>query len=204
MHFECHDTFTHRLNPLRFLEFNASRLNSRLTAFQAHQFFTSARIHWSGLKWRKWTDTKRIHARALFKMLVLKYLFQQIAKYLDLRGVCVCVCVILYKSSILVIHLFLWRRRKYDDFYSADTRLQHLPFTSIESVIVIITLYLLFVLKWGPKFMEKRRAYNITYTLLSYNALQIVANSCILIYVNINKIFKLQSSIWEYFAYKSF
>lgn len=82
-------------------------------------------------------------------MLVLKYLFEQIAKLLDLR----------------------------------DTRLQHLPFTSVESVVVVITLYLLFVLKWGPKFMEKRRPYNIDRILLYYNAIQVLANSSIFFYV---------------------
>lgn len=66
-----------------------------------------------------------------------------------------------------------------------DTRLQHLPFNSIESVIIIITLYLLFVLKWGPKFMENRRPFNIDRILLCYNGIQVVANFSIIAYVSI-------------------
>lgn len=72
-------------------------------------------------------------------------------------------------------------------YHLLDTRLQHLPFTSIESIIVVITLYLLFVLKWGPKFMEKRRPYNIERILLFYNAIQVMANSSIFIYVSMKE-----------------
>lgn len=70
----------------------------------------------------------------------------------------------------------------------ADKRLQHLPFTSVESVITIVTLYLLFVLKWGPKFMEKRKPFNIERILLFYNFFQVICNFSILAYVSATKL----------------
>lgn len=41
------------------------------------------------------------------------------------------------------------------------------------NVVAIVGLYLLFVLKWGPKFMENRKPFNIDKILIVYNAIQI-------------------------------
>jgi len=62
-----------------------------------------------------------------------------------------------------------------------DKRMQHLPFTSPESVFALIVLYLLFVLKWGPKFMKNRQPYNIDRCLLVYNLVQIFSNFTIVV-----------------------
>lgn len=43
--------------------------------------------------------------------------------------------------------------------------------------IVIITIYLLFVKKWGPSFMAQRAALKIERVIIVYNALQIIACS---------------------------
>ncbi|XP_031636096.1 elongation of very long chain fatty acids protein 7-like [Contarinia nasturtii] len=64
-----------------------------------------------------------------------------------------------------------------------DTRLQHLPFTSVESLITVVTLYLFFVLKWGPNFMEKRKPYNLKQMLLFYNGFQVFCNFSLFTYV---------------------
>lgn len=66
----------------------------------------------------------------------------------------------------------------------SDARLQQLPFISVEFVLITVTLYLLFVLKWGPKFMEKRKPYNIERLLLFYNGFQVLCNFTIVTYVS--------------------
>lgn len=110
--------------------------------------------------------------------------------------ICVCLFISHRNSSILILFSIkkvvniLWNFS-----HLLDTRLQHLPFTSIESIIVVITLYLLFVLKWGPKLMEKRRPYNIERILLIYNAIQVMANSGIFVYVSIIEEFHISN--WD-------
>ncbi|XP_060659637.1 elongation of very long chain fatty acids protein F-like isoform X1 [Drosophila nasuta] len=49
----------------------------------------------------------------------------------------------------------------------------HWPLTTI------IAVYLIFVLKLGPKFMENRKPYNLTYVLNFYNIFQVIYNSIV-------------------------
>lgn len=58
-----------------------------------------------------------------------------------------------------------------------------MPFTSPYSIIILIILYLSFVLKFGPQFMEKREPYNIERILMAYNLLQVVSNLALVVYV---------------------
>lgn len=36
-------------------------------------------------------------------------------------------------------------------------------------VLGLLTFYLFLVLKWGPKFMEKRKAYDLKWIMIVYN-----------------------------------
>ena len=36
-------------------------------------------------------------------------------------------------------------------------------------VLGLLTVYLFLVLKWGPKFMEKRKAYDLKWIMIVYN-----------------------------------
>lgn len=36
-------------------------------------------------------------------------------------------------------------------------------------VLLLLTGYLFLVLKWGPKFMEKRKAYDLKWIMIVYN-----------------------------------
>ncbi|GAB0095429.1 Elongation of very long chain fatty acids protein [Sergentomyia squamirostris] len=49
------------------------------------------------------------------------------------------------------------------------------------SIIVITGLYLMFVYKWGPRFMMDRKPFNLQRTIIIYNALQIGLNAYIFI-----------------------
>ncbi|XP_055677229.1 elongation of very long chain fatty acids protein 7-like [Lutzomyia longipalpis] len=40
--------------------------------------------------------------------------------------------------------------------------------------IAVLLLYLQLVLKWGPRFMEKRKPFNLRYIMIAYNSAQIV------------------------------
>lgn len=51
--------------------------------------------------------------------------------------------------------------------------------------IPVITSYLYFVLKCGPKYMEKRKPYGLRSVMLTYNALQVVGNLWLCIYVSL-------------------
>ncbi|XP_055305050.1 elongation of very long chain fatty acids protein 7-like isoform X2 [Sitodiplosis mosellana] len=82
---------------------------------------------------------------------------------------------------------------------SRDARLQSLPCMSVEFIITIVTLYLLFVLKWGPKFMEKRKPFNIERILLFYNVFQVLCNFSIVFYVTY-EIFALKSYKLDFFC----
>lgn len=53
--------------------------------------------------------------------------------------------------------------------------------------LTILGLYLMFVLKWGPKHMKNRQPYNLDILLLVYNALQVVA--CIYLFVNVSVLY---------------
>lgn len=66
-----------------------------------------------------------------------------------------------------------------------DKRLEHLPFTSPYSIFALVAVYLLFVLKWGPKFMEHRKPFNIERILIIYNLLQVVLNFTLVAFVSV-------------------
>lgn len=68
--------------------------------------------------------------------------------------------------------------------FSADHRLDYLPFTSVPSILIVIGSYLYFVLNFGKKFMKNRKPYNIDRLLLYYNFLQVVLNFSLFAYVS--------------------
>lgn len=50
---------------------------------------------------------------------------------------------------------------------------------SIETILAMQLLYLLFVLKLGPKWMETRKAFNLDKLLIVYNLTQMLINGYI-------------------------
>ncbi|XP_060801119.1 elongation of very long chain fatty acids protein 7-like [Amyelois transitella] len=69
----------------------------------------------------------------------------------------------------------------FDDF--ADPRTKHLPLIAKPfQGILLLGLYLMFVLKWGPNFMKNRPAYNLDKIIIVYNAFQVIA--CAYLFVN--------------------
>jgi hypothetical protein len=48
----------------------------------------------------------------------------------------------------------------------------------------IIGAYLMFTLKWGPKYMENRKAYDLKLLMMVYNLLQVALNCWIFVYVS--------------------
>ncbi|XP_075223932.1 very long chain fatty acid elongase 7-like [Lycorma delicatula] len=65
-------------------------------------------------------------------------------------------------------------------------------------VIVILVIYLLTVLKIGPKFMEKREPYNINAIMMVYNLYQIIYNSYFVGLVLLNR--EVQRYVIEHFC----
>lgn len=59
-----------------------------------------------------------------------------------------------------------------------------MPFTSPHSISILIAFYLFFVLKWGPRFMQHRKSYNLERILLFYNAIQVILNFTLLAFVS--------------------
>ncbi|XP_050342677.1 elongation of very long chain fatty acids protein 7-like [Nymphalis io] len=47
--------------------------------------------------------------------------------------------------------------------------------------IIVLTIYLMFVFKWGPRFMKNRPAYNIDTIMIIYNVIQVI--SCAYIFL---------------------
>lgn len=43
------------------------------------------------------------------------------------------------------------------------------------SMFIILALYLMFILKWGPQLMENRKPYNLNKIIIAYNIIQIIA-----------------------------
>jgi hypothetical protein len=52
-------------------------------------------------------------------------------------------------------------------------------------IVGVIGFYLMFSLKWGPKFMEKRKAFDLKNIMMAYNLIQVAMNSWLFGYVNI-------------------
>jgi len=64
-----------------------------------------------------------------------------------------------------------------------DPRVEQLPLVgSPFPALGIVALYLLFSLKWGPKWMERREAYDLKNLIAIYNAIQVIANAGIVIF----------------------
>lgn len=65
----------------------------------------------------------------------------------------------------------------------ADPRVKQLPLVfSPLPMLIILSLYLLFVLHYGPKWMEKRQPFQLKFVMRIYNALQVVANLILFVY----------------------
>ncbi|XP_037049973.1 elongation of very long chain fatty acids protein AAEL008004-like [Bradysia coprophila] len=58
-----------------------------------------------------------------------------------------------------------------------DTRLDHLPFTSPSSLVLVLVSYVYFVKRYGPSYMGKREPFALQTTIIIYNLIQIVLNS---------------------------
>ncbi|EDV94683.1 elongation of very long chain fatty acids protein AAEL008004 [Drosophila grimshawi] len=64
-----------------------------------------------------------------------------------------------------------------------DPRIINIPFIgNLKYMVSVIVIYLLFVLYFGPKWMEKRRPFELKYVMQLYNAIQVVANTIIFLY----------------------
>lgn len=75
----------------------------------------------------------------------------------------------------------------YDHLFnkSSDPRTEHLPLVgSPLPVVGVITLYLFFVNKWGPKFMVNRKAFDLQNIMIVFNLVQILGNLYIMIFVS--------------------
>ncbi|XP_030569153.1 elongation of very long chain fatty acids protein F [Drosophila novamexicana] len=81
----------------------------------------------------------------------------------------------------VVAYLFYMLRDLYE--LHKDPRVAHLPLTgNLWSVAFVIVVYLAFVLYFGPKWMEKRRPFELKLVMQLYNVIQVVANSIIFVY----------------------
>lgn len=68
---------------------------------------------------------------------------------------------------------------------SCDPRTEDLPLVGSPLYMVgIITLYLCFVNKWGPKFMAHRKAYDLQNVMIVFNLIQILGNLYIMVFVS--------------------
>ncbi|XP_039282285.1 elongation of very long chain fatty acids protein 7 [Nilaparvata lugens] len=63
-------------------------------------------------------------------------------------------------------------------------------------VLIITSIYLLIVLKIGPKFMEKREPYNITKIMMVYNIFQVIYNGFLVLWLVVDK--QAQSYIYNH------
>lgn len=69
------------------------------------------------------------------------------------------------------------------DSVLADSRSVDLPLMDANwKVPAIIAVYLLAVLKFGPRFMENRKPYDLKNWIRLYNLVQVAANSCFFLY----------------------
>ncbi|XP_053947635.1 elongation of very long chain fatty acids protein F-like [Anastrepha ludens] len=77
-----------------------------------------------------------------------------------------------------------------------DPRVQHLPLVgSPLPVLGIIAAYLVLVLHYGPKWMEKREPFNLKNVMRVYNAIQVIANFCIFVCGLPNSYFRKEFSL---------
>lgn len=66
----------------------------------------------------------------------------------------------------------------------SDTRIDHLPFTSPLSAMLVITFYLYFVKKLGPAYMSKRKPFGLQKLICIYDLIQIILNFALFVFVN--------------------
>ncbi|XP_047515880.1 elongation of very long chain fatty acids protein AAEL008004-like isoform X2 [Pieris napi] len=75
----------------------------------------------------------------------------------------------------------------------SDPRTKHWPLIgSPYSTIGLLTFYLLFVMKWGPKWMEKRKPFNLERILIAYNAIQVIL--CLYVFVTVFFVLRKKSN----------
>ncbi|XP_025193399.1 elongation of very long chain fatty acids protein 4-like [Melanaphis sacchari] len=84
----------------------------------------------------------------------------------------------------------------YNEIKSDSTIDSWLFVSSLWPLCIILTLYLTFVLKIGPKIMENREPINIKYIILFYNLMQTIFNSYILVYQFIKP--EVSSYVWNH------
>lgn len=65
----------------------------------------------------------------------------------------------------------------------SDTRLDHLPFTSPLSLILVVAAYIYFVKWFGPSYMSKREPFALQKVIIIYDLLQIILNFSLFVYV---------------------
>ncbi|KAM8707062.1 hypothetical protein ACLKA7_011205 [Drosophila subpalustris] len=88
----------------------------------------------------------------------------------------------------VVAYIYSLVRDLYDQH--KDPRVSHYPLVgNLWSVTGVITIYLAFVLHFGPKWMEHRRPFELKFVMQLYNAIQVVANSAVFVYGMIYTIF---------------
>lgn len=51
-------------------------------------------------------------------------------------------------------------------------------------MFVILALYLMFILKWGPKFMTNRQPFNLNKVIIVYNVIQIIMCARLVVHVS--------------------
>lgn len=86
-------------------------------------------------------------------------------------------------------------------FKSTDPRVRNMLFMSNPfTIIALLTVYLCFILKWGPNYMKNRKPFNLNKLIIVYNILQIVACARLVIQVNI---FIFSCFIYFYFYFDS-
>lgn len=70
------------------------------------------------------------------------------------------------------------------DISPPDPRSESFPLVSTPFMLAIIGIYLYFVLSVGPRFMEKRKPFQIKNILIAYNSFQIISNVYVWFYVS--------------------
>ncbi|GAB0094764.1 Elongation of very long chain fatty acids protein [Sergentomyia squamirostris] len=81
----------------------------------------------------------------------------------------------------LVIN-FIYSNIHYLFYEYQDERTEKFVLHTLPQVVLIIGGYLYFIKSLGPRFMEKRKPYELKNVLIVYNSLQVVLNICLGVY----------------------